>query len=265
MNAVREKPASSGKPAERNSVNQIVLTGMVLSTMPIGEYDRRVVILTKEQGKISAFARGARRPNSPLVGAVNPLAFGEFTMYEGRTSYTIQSASITNYFAELREDVVGAYYGFYFLEVADYYAKEYTDEREMLKLLYQSMRALINPHIPNRLVRRIFELKALTVNGQAPQVFQCVICGDKERPAVFSPAKGGIVCSECSGDVIDGMILDNSTLYSMQYIESTPVVKLYTFTVAENVLAELEKVMDRLMEVYVDRRFKSLEILETLT
>ena len=265
MNAVREKPASSGKPAERNSVNQIVLTGMVLSTMPIGEYDRRVVILTKEQGKISAFARGARRPNSPLVGAVNPLAFGEFTMYEGRTSYTIQSASITNYFAELREDVVGAYYGFYFLEIADYYAKEYTDEREMLKLLYQSMRALINPHIPNRLVRRIFELKALTVNGQAPQVFQCVICGDKERPAVFSPAKGGLVCSECSGDVIDGMILDNSTLYSMQYIESTPVVKLYTFTVAENVLAELEKVMDRLMEVYVDRRFKSLEILETLT
>ena len=265
MNAVREKPASVGKPAERNSVNQIVLTGMVLSTMPIGEYDRRVVILTKEQGKISAFARGARRPNSPLVGAVNPLAFGEFTMYEGRTSYTIQSASITNYFAELREDVVGAYYGFYFLEVADYYAKEYTDEREMLKLLYQSMRALINPHIPNRLVRRIFELKALTVNGQAPQVFQCVICGDKERPAVFSPAKGGLVCSECSGDVIDGMILDNSTLYSMQYIESTPVVKLYTFTVAENVLAELEKVMDRLMEVYVDRRFKSLEILETLT
>ena len=246
-------------------MNQIVLTGMVLSTMPIGEYDRRVVILTKEQGKISAFARGARRPNSPLVGAVNPLAFGEFTMYEGRTSYTIQSASITNYFAELREDVVGAYYGFYFLEVADYYAKEYTDEREMLKLLYQSMRALINPHIPNRLVRQIFELKALTVNGQAPQVFQCVICGDKERPAVFSPAKGGLVCSECSGDVIDGMILDNSTLYSMQYIESTPVVKLYTFTVAENVLAELEKVMDRLMEVYVDRRFKSLEILETLT
>ena len=246
-------------------MNQIVLTGMVLSTMPIGEYDRRVVILTKEQGKISAFARGARRPNSPLVGAVNPLAFGEFTMYEGRTSYTIQSASITNYFAELREDVVGAYYGFYFLEVADYYAKEYTDEREMLKLLYQSMRALINPHIPDRLVRRIFELKALTVNGQAPQVFQCVSCGDQERPAVFSPAKGGLVCSECSGDVIDGMILDNSTLYSMQYIESTPVVKLYTFTVAENVLAELEKVMDRLMEVYVDRRFKSLEILETLT
>lgn len=245
-------------------MNQIVLTGMVLSTMPVGEYDRRVVILTKEQGKISAFARGARRPNSPLVGAVNPFSFGEFTMYEGRSSYTIQSASITNYFAELREDIVGAYYGFYFLEVADYFAKEANDEREMLKLLYQTLRALLNPHIPDRLVRCIFELKTLTVNGQAPQVYQCVTCGDTTRPAVFSIARGGLVCSECSRNIIDGMILDASTLYSMQYIESSSITKLYTFNVTEKVLSELEKITGRLMEAYTDKRFKSLEILETL-
>ena len=245
-------------------MNQIVLTGMVLSTAPVGEYDRRVVILTKEQGKISAFARGARRPNSPLVGAVNPLSFGEFTMYEGRTSYTIQSASISNYFAELREDVIGAYYGFYFLELANYYTKEYNDEREMLKLLYQTMRALSNPHIPDLLIRYIFELKALCINGQAPQVFQCVMCGDKERSAVFSALKGGLVCSECANGIIDGMVLDQSTLYSMQYIESSKIEKLYTFNVTDKVLKELGRVMARLMEVYVDRKFKSLDILETL-
>lgn len=245
-------------------MNQIVLTGMVLSTAPVGEYDRRVVILTKEQGKISAFAKGARRPNSPLVGAVNPFSFGEFTMYEGRTSYTIQSASISNYFAELREDVIGAYYGFYFLEFASYYTKEFNDEREMLKLLYQTMRALINPHIPNLLIRYIFELKALCINGQAPQVFQCVQCGSTDRAAVFSAAKGGLVCSECDGDVIDGSVLDNSTLYSMQYIESSRIEKLYTFTVTDKVLEQLGKVMKRLTERYVDKKFKSLEILETL-
>lgn len=126
-------------PAERNGVNQIILTGIVLSTMPVGEYDRRVVILTKEQGKISAFARGARRPNSPLVGALNPFSFGTFTMYEGRTSYTIQSASISNYFAELRGDIIGAYYGFYFLEFTDYYTKEFNDEREMSILFIKTV------------------------------------------------------------------------------------------------------------------------------
>ena len=194
-------------------MNQIVLTGMVLSTTPVGEYDRRVVILTKEQGKISAFARGARKPNSPLVGAVNPFSFGEFTIYAGRTSYTIQSAKISNYFAELREDIVGAYYGFYFLEFANYYTKEANDEREMLKLLYQTLRALCNPKIPNKLIRYIFELRALYINGEGAQVFGCVTCGCKDRPMVFSVKKGGLICSECGGDVIDGIRLDQSTIY----------------------------------------------------
>lgn len=245
-------------------VNQIVLTGMVLSVAPVGEYDRRVVILTKEQGKISAFAKGSRRPNSPLVGAVNPFTFGEFTMYEGRSSYTIQSVNVSNYFSELRADVVGAYYGFYFLEVANYYARERNDERELLKLLYQTMRALTNPHLPNQLIRYIFELKVLTINGQGPQVFQCVQCGDRTRAAVFSAAKGGLVCNECDGEVRDGMFLDGSTLYTMQYIESSTIEKLYTFNVKPEVVEKFGRVMGRLMKMYVDKEFKSLEILETL-
>ena len=245
-------------------MNQIILTGMVLSTAPVGEYDRRVVILTKEQGKIAAFAKGSRRPNSPLVGAVNPFSFGEFTMYEGRTSHTIQSANITNYFSELRNDMIGAYYGFYFLEFANYYTKEFNDEREMLKLLYQTLKALSNPHIPNRLIRYIFELRAYSINGEGPEVFQCVTCGSKDRSAVFSVRKGGLVCSECDRDVIDGIRLDQSTLYSMQYIETSKIEKLYTFNVKEEVLEQLAKVMDRYRDVYVDKRFTSLEILETL-
>ena len=237
---------------------------MVLTAAPIGEYDKRIVILTRERGKISVFARGARRAGNALMGVTEPFSFGTFMIYEGRTSYTLMSASISNYFSELRMDMEGAYYGFYFLEFADYYTKEFNDEREMLKLLYQTMRALINPHIPNRLIRYIFELKALTVNGQGPQVFQCVTCGNKDRPAVFSAAKGGMVCSECDRDVIDGMILDNSTLYSMQYIESSSIEKLYTFTVTDKVMDELGRIMGRLMEIYVNKSFKSLEILETL-
>lgn len=237
---------------------------MVLSTAPIGEYDRRVVILTKEKGKIAAFARGARKPNSPLVGAVNPFSFGEFTIYAGRSSFTIQSARITNYFAELRQDMIGAYYGFYFLEFANYYTKEANDEREMLKLLYQTLKALTNQRIPNRLIRYIFELRALCINGEGPQVFQCITCGSKERDMVFSVKKGGLVCSECDTDVIDGMHLDHSTLYSMQYIESRKIEGLYTFVVSDKVLDELGRVMERYTDVYVDKRFKSLEILETL-
>lgn len=246
-------------------MNQITVTGMLLTAAPIGEYDKRVVILTKERGKIAAFARGARKPNSPLTGAVMPFSFGEFCLYEGRSSYTLVSASISNYFAELREDVEAAYYGFYFMDIANYYAKEANDEKQLLKLLYQTLRALIRKSIPNELIRYIYELKTVCINGEAPQVFQCVKCGQKEGDMMFSAKRGGLVCRLCTRGEADVMALDASTLYTLQFIVGTQIEKLYTFTVSEVVLRELRMVIGRYMDVYVDKHFKSLEILEQLT
>ena len=81
---------------------------------------------------------------------------------------------------------------------------------------------------------------------------------------MFSAVKGGLVCSECMKDVRDGMSMDPSTLYSMQYIETSTIEKLYTFNVTEKVLTELGNVMSRMTDIYVGKHFKSLEILETL-
>ena len=240
----------------------ITVIGMVLSATPIGEYDKRVVILTKEKGKISAFAKGARRQNSPLMGVTNPFAFGQFELYEGRTSYNVVQANITNYFMELSTDFEGAYYGFYFMEVADYFTKEYNDEREMLKLVYQSLRALASGNINRELVRYIFEMKTFVVNGEAPEVFRCANCGVGDRSMVFSSQNHGTICSECQGIAPDGIALSKAALYTLQYIASSTIEKLYTFKVSDEVLDEIRKVMQQYMDAHIDKKFKSLEILE---
>ena len=240
-------------------MNQITVTGMVLAQTSIGEYDRRVVILSKERGKIAAFARGARRPNSALVGVTSPFSFGQFTVYEGRTSYTLVSASISNYFEELRTDVEGAYYGFYFMDLANYYAREANDETLLLKLLYQTFRALVNTRIPNQLIRYIYELKVISINGEGPQVFACMHCHTKEDLCFFSVKRGGIFCRTCAKEV-QGMYISDSTRYTMQYIISTPVARLYSFTVSEEVLRELKMIMKEYMAYYVHHDFKSLSI-----
>lgn len=211
----------------------ICVTGMILKQTPIGEYDRRICLLTKEKGKISAFARGARKPGNRLAAATNPFSFGTFKLYAGRDSYNLSEADIQNYFPELMTDYVGAYYGMYFAEVADYYTRENNDEREMLKLLYQSMRALCAPALPNELIKCIFELKAIVVNGEYPGAPQ-------------------------------NRRLEESTLYALHYIATSPVEKLYTFTVTDKVLQELCQVAEEYRKRFTDREFKSLEILKTL-
>lgn len=102
----------------------VTVMGMVLTAMPISEYDKRITILTKERGKITAFARGARRPGSQLLAATSPFAFGEFEVFEGRSSYNLIRANIQNYFRDLVTDLDAASLGFYFMEFAEYFCQE---------------------------------------------------------------------------------------------------------------------------------------------
>ncbi len=207
--------------------------GMILKSEPIGEYDRRIVILTKERGKISAFARGARRPGNRFMASTNPFCFGEFKLYPGKSAYTLQDIHIDNFFEELRNDFVGAYYGIYFMELADYYGRENNDDKELLKLLYQALRALIHPSYDNRLVRVIFEIKAISVNGEFPGLFP-----DIEQ--------------------------DSTCAYTISYIVESPIEKLFRFTVKEDILEELTGISARYLDKCVDKKMKSLEIIETL-
>ena len=102
-------------------------TGMVLMAAPSGEYDKRLVILTKERGKITAFARGAKRPGSLLRAPGRPFAFGSFTLAQGRDAYSLYGAEIENYFEGLEKDVECACYASYFAEFAAYYGREGID------------------------------------------------------------------------------------------------------------------------------------------
>lgn len=211
----------------------VQVMGMIVKHFPVKEYDKCVTILTRERGKITAFANGARKPGNRLAAATNLFAFGTFKLYEGKTSYTMTEADISNYFEELMTDYVGACYGMYFAEVAEYCTRENNDEREMLKLLYQSLRALSAPGIPNPLVQCIFELKTIAVNGEFPGV----------------PADRK---------------LQEATVYALEYIAASPVEKLYTFKVTDEVLEELTNVAHDYGRRFLNHNFKSLEILKTL-
>lgn len=245
-------------------VEQLTLSGMVISAMPIGEYDKRVVILTAKRGRITAFARGARRPSSTMVASTEPFVFGEFSLIEGRSSYTLTHVNVQNYFAGLREDLVKTCYGLYILEFASYYSRENIDETQTLKLLYQTLRVLGRDQISPKLIRRIFELKLLVLNGEYPQSFQCVHCHSEEGLNYFSAQRAGLVCENCRAQVRDTMQIRPTTVYTLQYIITSTIEKLYSFTVNDEVLQDLSRLMDQYLRFAMDRTLKSLEMLDVV-
>lgn len=236
---------------------KIVVTGMVLSSRVIGETDKRVTLLTTENGKISAFAKGAKKPTSSLLAATNPFVFGEFELYVGRSSMTIVRANVKDYFNEIQKDIETVYYGSYLLELADFFTRENNDDKEILKLLYQSVKALCKGSISNKLIRLIFELKMLVINGEYPNSYECAICGSDKNLTGFSFTNNGVICSECAGSVRDFLPLDASAIYTLQYITGSSIEKLYTFTVSDIVYEQLLLIVKRYLKWTVDVTFNS--------
>lgn len=207
----------------------IHMSGIVLSAMPIGDNDKRLVILTREEGKITAFARGARRPKSSLIAAANPFATGTFSLIAGRDAYSLISFSAQNYFTELTERLPGIYYGFYFLELASYYGQEGLDATDSLNLLYLSLLALLNDALDDALVRIIYELRLFSQNGD------------------YAPGEDG---------------LSASADYTCRYICTAPLKKLFSFTVTDEVLKELTRHLAKQRARILDRPIRSMQILE---
>ena len=121
----------------------------------------------------------------------------------------------------------------YFLELADYYTRENMDGKDVLKLLYQSLRALQSDKFDNRLVKCIYEMKSLVLNGEFPGLPE-----DRRY--------------------------DESTSYTLEFIRTARIEKLYTFTVKDEVLKELENICDLYRKRFIDRKLNSLEMLDMI-
>ncbi len=210
------------------------LTALVLASTPAGEYDRRVVLLTRERGKIACFARGARRPGSPLMAVSLPFCFGTYRIRPGRNSNVLVEAKLQTFFEKLRNDMEATCYASYFAEFLQYVTRENNDESALLLLAYQSFRALESNRIPQRLVRAVFEIRATAIEGE------------------FLPP------SQEHG-------FSASALQAVEHIVSSPIRTLYTFAVKDSVLVELEHIAEVSVKRSLNHHFESLDILKALT
>ncbi len=245
--------------------NKVTVTGMVIAAMPVGEYDRRITILTNERGKVSAFARGARKPTGALLACSQQFAFGEFVLYEGRDSYNLESAEIRTYFGDIRNDMNAIYYGMYVCEFALFMSRENVQPGQILNLLYVTMRALEKAQMPKKLIRRVFELRYLTEDGEMPEIYSCMNCHREDLIedgiTWFDAATGGLICDGCNLKNT-GIAISRSTLFTLQFIVSSPLEKLYSFNVTEEVLNETDRAVEAWVKANVGHKMKTEDMLD---
>lgn len=237
--------------------------GIVLSSMPIGETDRRVLLLTREFGKISCFARGARKQNSVFLSQTRPFAFGTFSLYPGKNSYTLTKCEIKDYFEPIVMNPTNSAYGCYFLELTSMFTHENLNAENELILLYMALKALEKDKMKKELIMISFEMKMLQVNGLLPSFSQCAQCGQTLQAGIFVPSEMKCHCEKCL-EKSAGLQLSQSALYTFQFIGATSPQKLFSFDLTKEVLKEVRDVSESILKRVLPKPPTSKEMIQVL-
>ena len=237
------------------------LHGLVLREVKYKESSKILTILTEEEGKITAEAKGALRKGSKCSAASQALTWSEMTFFENRGRYTVTEGSVMEDFAALRNDFSDYSLGFYFAELMEAVSDEDSHSSALLHLGLNSLFALSRKLYPARHIKAVFELRLMCLSGFAPQLERCTDCGTRSpympRLSLYG---GGVHCTGCApGAAGKSLMLCNASLAAMRHVCSAGEKKIFSFTLDDASSERFQTACEEYTLAQLDRSFGTLE------
>ncbi|MGB1803304.1 MAG: DNA repair protein RecO [Miltoncostaeaceae bacterium] len=176
---------------------------IVLRGVRYGESDLILALLTPGMGRVSAIAKGARKPTSRQGGRLQPGVRLRASLAEGRGDLmTLRSTQVVDASAGLWVDGYRLRAAGCVLEAALRVVPEHEDAEAAFNLITRALALIaVTParDEPPRLDPYVLgtQAKLLASSGLVPHLASCAACGAPPPLAGFSASAGGAVCPAC--------------------------------------------------------------------
>ena len=246
----------------------ITTMALVLRTVDYKETDKILTLLTQDQGKLTASARGCRKKGSAIAAGCQLLAWSEMVLYDYQGRWSVKEAATQRLFQGVRDDIVRLALGCYFAETAELLAVEGLPSRSLLSLTLNSLHALDKlPEKPLPLVKAAFEWKAMALAGYEPLIGGCAVCGavPPESPQ-FHLREGVLHCAGCRGGAGEGisMPLSPPALAALERIVHGDPKRLFSFRLGAAPLEQLAGTAEAYVHTQLERGFSTLDYYKSL-
>ena len=245
---------------------QLETDGLVIAEQSIGESDRLVTVLTRDEGIVRAFARQAKKSGSTKVSATQLFCYSRFTIYKGREKYIIDDARPAELFFDLRRDIECLALAQYFCELARSLAPQEAPAGDFLRLLLNAFHFLGKGTRPPLLIKAAVEMRMLEFAGYMPDLVACRGCACYEaEPMLFYPREGFLSCPDCSGEYGGSPIpLGPGVLTALRHTIYAVFEKLFSFRLPPAGLKALAAASERYTLCTLDRGFQTLDFFHGL-
>ncbi len=211
------------------------------------ETSQVAALYSREFGRVSVLAKGAKRPRNNFEGRLDLLCHNAivFVRKKHTTLHTLTECKLLDRFAGLRADVSRLYGALYAAELVREMTPDEESQPAVFDLLLGSLRSLGGGEDVG-LALLLFEVRLLALAGYAPQLAACAGCGAGPLPGgsvIYSPVVGGVLCRGCRSHDPKGIGVPKGALSVLDRLASGSVRRTATVKLPRGMLTVLRKLM----------------------
>lgn len=239
--------------------------GLILKEQNIGEKDKLVTVLTRHNGLVRAFVRGAKSVRNRKNSSTGMFCFSKLSLYKTKDTYIIDEAEPIELFFELRNDLEKLALAQYFAELVITLVQEDEPAEEYLRLILNSLHFLAKNKMPNEQVKAITELRLMCIAGFMPNLIACERCGEYETDTMYFDVEEGLIyCENCiPSDML--FQLDIGLIKALRHIAFSNFEKIYSFKMEEYALPDLSYITEKYLLSKLQKNFRTLDFYKEIT
>ena len=252
--------------------------GIVTKVTGYGNSDKLLWIITEDKGRIPVMAKGVKTPTGKLTSLTGLFTYANFEIYKKNDSYWLKGGSIISSFYELTRDIRSLALATYLCDLANELTDENLEENETLRMLLNSLHLICKGQKSYKLIKGVFEFRAMCTSGYMPEISSCSYCDIFEGELLYLDVAGGkLICPDCLNkknkriprisqefeytNYASAMCpLSGSTLAALRYVAMSSFSKMFSFELTdESELDLFASACETYLLEHLGRGFDSLD------
>ena len=236
----------------------IRVDALVLHHKDFGEADRLLTLFTRQNGKLRALAKGARKIQSRKAGHVEPLNQVNLILGHGRSFWIVSQAETIHDFPIIRADLTRTANALYVLELLDRFSFEDEQNLPLFEMAGATLARLEHGEEIFLLMRH-FEMRLLDLSGYRPELTQCLHCRKIIEPQdqYLSIPLGGVLCPHCGSLEATARPISMGVLKALRVLQRSSYADLAKGGFPPHVRGDTEVLMNQFLTHAAEQRLNA--------
>ena len=177
-------------------------SAVVLRTIPFSDTSLICRLFTKEKGKISIMAKGARRKKNPLSSILESgnIIHLQYIYKELRDIQILKEASIDFSTYSIRDNLEKLLTLYSMIEILDKTTHPLNEAPILFRLINRTLQELTKKEENSKILYNFYLLHLIIQNGFRPDLNHCYKCNKEFKDKYAALLNGELICHYCNND-----------------------------------------------------------------